>query len=39
MQVPTDQAFEGEIVLADALPAAAYLPIKSGLPTATAGTT
>src|SRR4051812_27213148 len=29
MQVPADQAFEGEIVLADAPPAAADLPIKS----------
>ena len=28
MQVPADQAFEGEIVLADAQPAAADLPIK-----------
>ena len=29
MQIAADQAFEGEIVLADAQPAAADLPIKS----------
>jgi hypothetical protein len=29
MRVPADQAIEGEIVLADAQPAAADLPIKS----------
>ena len=38
MQVPADQAFEGEIVLADAQPAAADLSIKGKAPTVNSAT-